>query len=228
MYCGKETKLMLNQDKYRYKLSRLDHQVNWVTLFLLIFMLLLCLGCAFGTYAEILRTFQDSTYIEDTMSPASRSVLSFFTYFLLYNSIIPIALPVTLEISRALQMCCLKLDPKLRSKSGEPFKPLTSVIPEDLGNTSHIFTDKTGTLTANEMHFKGLSLISSFILIDDQDRLNVIEEEGENGLSTHPTVKHLDSVAPDRQSALKEYLYSLYHGRDKSQTGFLIHPNPQS
>lgn len=57
---------MLNQDKYRYKLSRLDRQINWITLYLLIFMLLLCVLCAILTYVEIITNFEDVTYVEDT------------------------------------------------------------------------------------------------------------------------------------------------------------------
>lgn len=77
-------------------------------------------------------------------------------------------------------MCCLKIDRKMRSKNGEDFKPLSSVIPEDLGNTSHIFTDKTGTLTSNEMHFKGMSLITQFLMSDADGSVNLIKEDGTN------------------------------------------------
>ena len=33
--------------------------------------------------------------------------------------------------------------------TNQKFRSINGAIPEDLGNTTHIFTDKTGTLTAN-------------------------------------------------------------------------------
>lgn len=176
VFCGSETKLMINQDKYRYKLSRLDRQINWITLYLLIFLLTLCLLCAIGGYLFITDTFEDANYLRDKFGAGTRTVLNFFTYFLLYNSIIPLALPVTLEINRGLQMCCLRIDKKMKS-NGQAFRPLAAVIPEDLANTTHVFSDKTGTLTANEMRFKGISMIKTFALADDSGAVSLIKED---------------------------------------------------
>lgn len=43
--------------------------------------------------------------------------------------------------------------------------PRNSAIPEELGRIQFLLTDKTGTLTQNEMHFKRLSLVSTFFLL---------------------------------------------------------------
>lgn len=43
-------------------------------------------------------------------------------------------------------------------KTNEPAKANNSDINEDLGQIEYLFTDKTGTLTENEMIFKQLSI----------------------------------------------------------------------
>ena len=49
-----------------------------------------------------------------------------------------------------------------------------STIPEELGRVSVIFSDKTGTITSNEMTFKWLSSESLKIWDDDKKLLDQI------------------------------------------------------
>lgn len=57
---------------------------------------------------------------------------------------------VTLEIVRVVQLFVLQADKDMHDlDTNQKFRSINGAIPEDLGNTTHIFTDKTGTLTAN-------------------------------------------------------------------------------
>ena len=83
------------------------------------------------------------------------SLLVFFTYFLLLNTLIPISLIVTLEIVKLFLSFFINWDIKMFSFVKQKFSKVNSIsILEELGNVDYIFSDKTGTLTSNKMIFK--------------------------------------------------------------------------
>ncbi|KAI9355151.1 hypothetical protein DFJ73DRAFT_623836, partial [Zopfochytrium polystomum] len=105
---------------------------------------------------------------------------AFFGYLILYNTIVPIALYVAMEIVKVLLAWFIESDPAMfcdeddcegggeggggggggGRKGGERAgaKARTSQLPEDLGQVQYLFTDKTGTLTENRMVFRKMSV----------------------------------------------------------------------
>ncbi|KAF1742446.1 hypothetical protein MXB_2301, partial [Myxobolus squamalis] len=88
--------------------------------------------------------------------------LTALTTLILLHNIIPISLIVTLE------------DPLMYSKTSQTNAIVkTSSIIEDLGHINYIFTDKTGTLTRNEMILRQISISDQSYKFDDNQSIEL-------------------------------------------------------
>lgn len=76
-----------------------------------------------------------------------------FRFVLLFSYIIPISLRVNLDMGKAFYSWQMQNDDNIK---GTVVRSTT--IPEELGRISYVLTDKTGTLTQNEMVFKKIHL----------------------------------------------------------------------
>jgi phospholipid-transporting ATPase len=81
------------------------------------------------------------------------------TFIILYNNLIPISLIVTMEVVKFQQAQLINSDLDMYyAKSDTPAVCRTSSLVEDLGQIEYVFSDKTGTLTRNEMEFRCCSI----------------------------------------------------------------------
>lgn len=103
----------------------------------------------------------------------------FGSFFTIFNTLIPISVMITLEVVKGLQIFIMDQDTKLREKFGEKSKILSMKLHEDLGNIKYVFTDKTGTLTKNEMEFKACSIFT-MLYEDNPTGDDSDDEEDEN------------------------------------------------
>lgn len=77
------------------------------------------------------------------------------TFIILYNNLIPISLIVTMEVVKFWQAQLINSDLDMYyEKTDTPALCRTSSLVEELGQIEYIFSDKTGTLTCNEMEFR--------------------------------------------------------------------------
>ena len=131
IYTGPETRSMMNNNEPRSKVGLLDYEVNQLTklLFAAVVVLAFAMIC--------LKGFSGFWYIY------------WFRYVLLFSYIIPISLRVNLEMGRVAYCQMIQRDTEIAGTLAR-----TTTIPEDLGRISYLLTDKTGTLTKNEMVFK--------------------------------------------------------------------------
>jgi phospholipid-translocating ATPase len=94
---------------------------------------------------------------------------TFFKFIVLFCAIIPIALRVNLVISKSFFSFVIN-----RDKSIPETIARNSTIPEELGRISYVFSDKTGTLTKNEMIFKKIALEQEEFGEENFNELNTI------------------------------------------------------
>lgn len=121
VYTGLDTKIMRNAEASKIKQSDVEKKMNgyilnilYTQLILALFTSLLCLGWAFRNFSD---EKNKHWYLEETSSPGVQAVLRFFTYFLLYNTMIPISLIVSMELVKVAQCYFITKDEEMYVES---------------------------------------------------------------------------------------------------------------
>jgi len=91
-------------------------------------------------------------YLKTGRDQAVAGLITFGSFMLLLNTMIPISLMVSLELTKFFQSLGIELDDLLK-EGDQRTKVFNMLIHEDLAKIDYIFADKTGTLTTNEMKF---------------------------------------------------------------------------
>ncbi|OWB70572.1 hypothetical protein B5S31_g250 [[Candida] boidinii] len=135
IYTGKDTRQSMNTSTPGVKTGLLELEINdlskilCVCVFLLSIILVACNGFKNDWYVDIMR------------------------FLILFSTIIPVSLRVNLDLGKSVYAYQIEHD-----KSIPETIVRTSTIPEDLGRIEYLLSDKTGTLTQNEMELKKLHL----------------------------------------------------------------------
>lgn len=172
VYTGKETKIILNINKANGKSSHLEMLINNLMILIFAIQFCLCVFCAVGSSFMFRDTFyrgnsttgNKQSYIYFTDGSQSTIIsytsfyaglTSFFSYLLLFNTMIPISLVVTLEMVKYGQGFFMMWDTEMYSTLRSKFVEVNSCsLNEEMGQIKYIFSDKTGTLTTNKLVFK--------------------------------------------------------------------------
>ncbi|KAM5531114.1 hypothetical protein V8D89_015228 [Ganoderma adspersum] len=162
VFTGHETKLMRNATAAPIKRTAVERQVNVHIVFLFIFLLALSIGSTVGS--SIRQWFFSSSqwYLLEQSSVSGRAktfIEDILTFIILYNNLIPISLIVTMEVVKFQQAQLINSDLDMYYvKTDTPALCRTSSLVEELGQIEYVFSDKTGTLTRNEMEFRFCSI----------------------------------------------------------------------
>ncbi|XP_012939199.2 probable phospholipid-transporting ATPase VA, partial [Aplysia californica] len=169
VYAGGETKAMLNNRGPRYKISKLEGKINRDVIWCVILLLFLCFFCAIGSgiwladYNNLTENTNLVPFIAfgdlDQYSPLYQGFIVFWTYIIIFQSVIPLPLYVSLELVKLGQIYFIMQDIEMYEEdSDKPMECRALNITEDLGQIEYIFSDKTGTLTENRMEFKSCTV----------------------------------------------------------------------
>uniref|UniRef100_A0A8C8EBQ0 Phospholipid-transporting ATPase n=1 Tax=Otus sunia TaxID=257818 RepID=A0A8C8EBQ0_9STRI len=182
IYTGKETRSVMNTSNPKNKVGLLDLELNQLTKAL--FSALVALSVVMVT-------------LQGFVGPWYRNL---FRFLLLFSYIIPISLRVNLDMGKAAYGWMIMKDDNI---PGTVVR--TSTIPEELGRLVYLLTDKTGTLTQNEMIFKRLHLGTVSYGTDTMDEIqshiiNSYSQNSGNSTSSTPSRKPQLSAPKVRKS----------------------------
>uniref|UniRef100_A0A8C1PCJ0 Phospholipid-transporting ATPase n=1 Tax=Cyprinus carpio TaxID=7962 RepID=A0A8C1PCJ0_CYPCA len=163
IFAGPDTKLMQNSGRTKFKRTSIDRLMN--TLVLWIFGFLVCMGVilAIGNAVwekEVGALFQSFLPWDPPVDNFLFSAfLSFWSYVIILNTVVPISLYVSVEVIRLGHSYFINWDRRMFcSRSNTAAEARTTTLNEELGQVEYIFSDKTGTLTQNIMTFNKCSI----------------------------------------------------------------------
>lgn len=170
IFTGPDTKAVRNSTMSPSKRSRIERKMDHVIYLLFSLLVFISLITATG-FAFLLNSKMDKWWYlrlqgsdgDDPFYKPSKPLVSGFLQFIraliLYGYLIPISLYVSIEVVKVLQAMLINKDMELYDEAtGKSVRSRTSNLNEELGQVEMVLSDKTGTLTCNQMEFRKCSI----------------------------------------------------------------------
>ena len=165
VYTGTDTKIMQNvKDTCRRKVTKMDklNDIQNAQIVAILFVLVAFLFAGhvyFNTSVLPHHWYLQLTQHETNLSLVWSYFEKLITFILLLNNLVPISLSVTLEFVRTILAKLINNDLDMYDEELQiPSKAQSSNVLDELGRIEYIMTDKTGTLTCNQMNLKALMI----------------------------------------------------------------------
>ncbi|XP_042409117.1 probable phospholipid-transporting ATPase 4 isoform X1 [Zingiber officinale] len=167
IFTGHDSKVMQNATRSPSKRSKIEKKMDKIIYILFTFLLLISLFSSVGYAAKTKIGMphwwylqpNKTSYIYNASKPALSGFYHLVTALILYGYLIPISLYVSIEVVKVLQAKFINHDVHMcDEETGKPAQARTSNLNEELGQVDTILSDKTGTLTCNQMEFLKCSI----------------------------------------------------------------------
>ncbi|XP_039499043.1 phospholipid-transporting ATPase IF isoform X4 [Drosophila santomea] len=164
VYTGMISKLQLNSRLTRNKNASSETYINRFLIVILLALIAIVTLLYFLKRYNELFVIPKLTYLGDATDSYSvkQFLQDYLSFLILFNYLIPISLYVTIELQRVIGSWFMEWDLELyENETDQPCVVNTSNLNEELGQINILFSDKTGTLTKNEMNFQQCSINGS-------------------------------------------------------------------
>ena len=206
VFTGHETKLMRNATATPIKRTAVERMVNMQILMLVGILLGLSLVSSIGDLIIRLTGVEHLKYLDyGNVNKALQFFSDIFTYWVLYSNLVPISLFVTVELVKFWHSLLINSDLDMYyDQTDTPATCRTSSLVEELGQIEYIFSDKTGTLTCNQMEFRQCSIGGiqyADVVPEDRRATGDDDDDGtaiydfkqlQQNLQSHPTGSTID------------------------------------
>lgn len=174
--------------------------LNRCIIYLLILLLVICVGSAI--MSVIWDSSSHANLTIDVTSFSLHFIKSFFVYFQLCYQIVPASLYVCVEIALLLQTFFMEKDLDCYQGSTDHIRVRNAGILDELGHVTfvinsafiirHVLSDKTGTITENNLQVVSIRSLSSEISINNEFYCHgrMIIDESFHELLLNMTVNH--------------------------------------
>ncbi|XP_068651684.1 probable phospholipid-transporting ATPase 4 [Aristolochia californica] len=167
IFTGHDSKVMQNSTKSPSKRSTIERKMDQIIYILFTLLVLISLISSVGFAVKTKFHMPNWWYLQpentsnlyDPQRPALSGVFHLVTALILYGYLIPISLYVSIEVVKVLQAMFINQDIQMYDEeTGDTAQARTSNLNEELGQVDTILSDKTGTLTCNQMDFLKCSI----------------------------------------------------------------------
>ncbi|KAF6763652.1 phospholipid-translocating ATPase [Ephemerocybe angulata] len=191
LFTGEDTKIVMNSGGTPSKRSRVERQMNPQVIINLIIIAAVAVICAIADsmlqvkYYELAAPWLYGDNLSDD-NPRINGLITWAYALLTFQDIVPISLYLSIEVVRTVQALFIYFDYDIYyKKTDQPTIARSWNLSDDLGQIEYIFSDKTGTLTQNQMIFRKCT-IGGVAYRGEPDPLEDDDLEDDEGLKEVP------------------------------------------
>mmetsp|Transcript_16015 Transcript_16015/g.24131 ORF Transcript_16015/g.24131 Transcript_16015/m.24131 type:complete len:1238 (+) Transcript_16015:26-3739(+) len=205
IYTGEQTKVMIHNDPPRFKRSHMDVTMN--KQMYLIFLLQFCIIFTATVLSGWFYTNRGDRHwylgIDDTSTNEGtrQAIINFCAFYVLLSVMVPISLYVSMELVRVGQALLIGVDNRMYDpEDGKFCSARSTTLSEELGQIQYVFSDKTGTLTSNQMAFEKASINGRLYGTREEVKDLKVDKD------PHPSRQKTNAFSPGRRAGDKETL----------------------
>eukprot|EP00210_Caulerpa_lentillifera_P001725 g1657.t1 len=203
VYTGCETRIQMNASSFPQKIGSCDRFLNLHIRVIIFIQVLFCGYLAVGSYLWRETMGKDRYYLALDMYNQGNYddgivciAIKFATHWILTSYLVPVSLFSTMTIVKFFQaFIFIRYDRSMTNPDNpdEHAQARNSNLNEDLGKVKYIFSDKTGTLTSNEMQLRKVN-IKGTTYGDDKFRMENCTEKDRGFDALHNFDERMSTV----------------------------------